>query len=166
MLIKPVKAAGGYPAKIYGGGTQAADRNPFADQAVEDIQRTIGPVQVGIGETRYQAGAADSRLFAHLYLFIIQRGAKPFLRKKEFIDEGVVYGSQYYFPILLNTDGYTAERKTMCKIDGPVDGIDDPFEGGVHDDLPGFLAQNIMPRVIISNDLENSFFRRVVCLRD
>src|SRR5882757_60408 len=166
MFIKSIETPGGYPAKIHGGRSQPADGNSFTDQAVENIQGAIGLVQVSIGEACYQAGGKNRSFFADLYLLVIQRGAESFLCKKEFIDKGVVYCSQYDLPVLLNTDGYATERDAVGKIHRSVDGIDDPFKTGVHDDLPGFFAQKEMIRVIRFNNVKDCFFRSVVCFCD
>src|SRR5260221_14257784 len=56
MLIEPIKPACSYPAKVHGCRAKPPDRYATADQSGEHFQRSIGLIQVGIGETCYQAG--------------------------------------------------------------------------------------------------------------
>ena len=148
MLIEPVESAGRHPAKIHRRGSQAPDRHPRTDQPGEYLQRTIRLVQVGIRETRDQAGFQHRMLIADCNFLIVQGGAISPLRKIEFIDERIVHRPHDHLPLLLDPDRNTADRETMGKIDRSVDRVDDPLKAGIHDDLARFFAQE-------GNDQEN-----------
>ena len=140
MLIKPIETSSRHPTEIDGCRTQPPDRNALSDKPRKNLQRTVGLIQIGIGKTGHQTGAADLCLLTYLYLFIIQRSAISFLSKKELIDKRIIHRAQYHLSILFDADGYATQWKAMCKINGPIYRIDDPFHLRVHNNLPGLFA--------------------------
>ncbi len=162
VFIESVKAAGGHPAEVDRGRTKTANGNPFSDEPVKYIQRAIGHIKIGVGETGHQTGFPHIGFLAYPDRFTVKGSAFSFFGYKQFVEYGCIYGTHYHLPVFFQTYGDTTERESMGKVYGTINRVHDPLKGGVLFHGTCFFTQYVVIGVVFSDDFKNGFLRSMV----